>query len=467
VASDQGSQANRDSVSDLVSIFFFLGGLMAVGIRLELTTPEGDFVTADTYNKMFTLHGVIMVFFFLIPSIPAVLGNFLIPIMIGAKDLAFPKINLLSYYIYAVGGIFVLSAIAMGGVDTGWTFYTPYSSSASNTNVVPTALGIFITGFSSILTGPQLHRHDSPHARAGHDLVPAAAVHLGALRRQPDSGARHAGHRHHRADGVRRARLRLRHLRSGARRRPGAVPAPVLVLFASGRLHHDSAGDGRHERAGRQFLAEEDLRLQLRGVLEPRDRRLRLHRLGAPHVRVGHLGLCRHGVLVPELLGGDSLRGQGVQLDRDALQGLHLVRDADAVRLRLPRAFAIGGLTGLFLATLGTDVHLHDTYFVVAHFHYIMVGGAIMGYLGGLHFWWPKIVGPDVFRVLLAHQRHSGVRRLQPDVLPAVRRRLPRHAAPVPRLSGRIPGAERAVVGRGVGARASATCCPCCTSSIR
>ena len=149
-----------------ISVMFFLGGLFAVGIRLELATPQGDFVSADMYNKFFTMHGVIMVFFFLIPSIPAVLGNFLIPPMIGAKDLAFPRINLLSLYIYWIGGIFTLYAMIAGGVDTGWTFYTPYSATGSNTNVVPTAIGIFIAGFSSILTGLNfivtIHRMRAP-----------------------------------------------------------------------------------------------------------------------------------------------------------------------------------------------------------------------------------------------------------------------------------------------------------------
>src|SRR5918995_4261587 len=149
-----------------ISVMFLLGGLFAMGIRLELATPQGDFVSADTYNKFFTMHGVIMVFFFLIPSIPAVLGNFLIPPMIGAKDLAFPRINLLSLYIYWLGGIFTLGAMVSGGVDTGWTFYTPYSASASNTHIIPTALGIFIAGFSSILTGLNfivtIHRMRAP-----------------------------------------------------------------------------------------------------------------------------------------------------------------------------------------------------------------------------------------------------------------------------------------------------------------
>ena len=136
-----------------ITLMFVLGGLFATAIRLELLTPAGDLFQSENYNKLFTMHGVIMIFFFLIPSVPAVLGNFLVPMMIGARDLAFPRINLLSWYVYTVGGLFTLVAIAAGGVDTGWTFYTPYSSTYSNTNVMLTAVGVFITGFSSILTG--------------------------------------------------------------------------------------------------------------------------------------------------------------------------------------------------------------------------------------------------------------------------------------------------------------------------
>src|SRR5579871_2951095 len=136
-----------------ITLFFFIGGFFALLIRLELLTPAGDLVQADTYNKLFTMHGIIMVFFFLVPSIPAVLGNFLIPIMIGARDLAFPRINLLSWYIYVVGGIFAVLAAFEGGVDTGWTFYAPYSTTYSNTHVILAALGVFVAGFSSILTG--------------------------------------------------------------------------------------------------------------------------------------------------------------------------------------------------------------------------------------------------------------------------------------------------------------------------
>src|SRR6058998_497374 len=136
-----------------ISFFFFIGSLYAMAIRLELLTPQADLTQSSTYNKMFTQHGIIMVFFFLIPSIPATLGNFLVPMMIGARDLAFPRINLLSWYVYMIGALFTCAAVVAGGVDTGWTFYTPYSSTYSNGNVIAAGIGIFITGFSSILTG--------------------------------------------------------------------------------------------------------------------------------------------------------------------------------------------------------------------------------------------------------------------------------------------------------------------------
>ena len=144
-----------------ITVFFFLGGLFAMLIRLELLTPAGDLVLSDNYNKLFTMHGIVMIFLFLIPSIPSVFGNFLIPMMIGAKDLAFPKLNLASWYIYMLGAVFICYAILTGGMDTGWTFYTPYSSTYSNSNVVAAAIGVFIVGFSSIFTGLELHRHRS------------------------------------------------------------------------------------------------------------------------------------------------------------------------------------------------------------------------------------------------------------------------------------------------------------------
>ncbi|MGI9024242.1 MAG: cytochrome c oxidase subunit I, partial [Burkholderiaceae bacterium] len=136
-----------------ITLFFFIGGAAATLIRLELITPAGDLVSAETYNKLFTMHGVVMVWFFLIPSIPSTLGNFLVPLMIGARDLAFPRLNLASWYLYILGGLFTVGALIAGGVDTGWTFYAPFSTMYSNTNVLGAAVGVFITGFSSILTG--------------------------------------------------------------------------------------------------------------------------------------------------------------------------------------------------------------------------------------------------------------------------------------------------------------------------
>ena len=247
-----------------ITLFFFLGGFFAMLIRLELLTPAGDLVLSDTYNKLFTMHGVVMIFLFLIPSIPAVFGNFLVPMMIGAKDLAFPRLNLASWYIFIIGAGFILYAILTGGVDTGWTFYTPYSTTYSNTNVITAALGVFITGFSSIFTGLEHHRHRASHARAGADLAAAAAVHLGALCDVGHHGAGHAGAGDHDCAGGAGAPLPLRHLRRATGRRPAALPAPVLVLFAPCRLHHDSAGHGRDQRNHCLLLAQARLRIRLR-----------------------------------------------------------------------------------------------------------------------------------------------------------------------------------------------------------
>lgn len=136
-----------------ITFFFFIGGAAATLVRLELFTPQGDVVGADTYNKLFSLHGIVMVWFFLIPSIPTTMGNFLLPLMIGARDLAFPKLNLISWYLNLAGGLLTLAAVLAGGIDTGWTFYVPYSTVFSNTFVTLAVLGVFVSGFSTIATG--------------------------------------------------------------------------------------------------------------------------------------------------------------------------------------------------------------------------------------------------------------------------------------------------------------------------
>ena len=378
----------------VVTIAFLLGGIFAAGVRIELTTPQGDFVSADTYNRLFTMHGVFMVFFVLMPVVPAMLGNFVMPLMIGAKDVAFPKINLLSWYVFVIGFIFTLAAMVSGGVDTGWTFYTPYSSSASNSNVMLTGIGIFIAGFSSILTGLNfmvtIHRMRAPgltwfrlplfvwalYATALVMILatPVIAITIGML-------------------ALERA-LGLRHLRSAPRRRPGALPAPVLVLLAPGGLHHDPAADGRDQRGDRLLLAQERVRVFVRRVLEPGDRRVRLPRVGASPVR--RPASRPYSAMVFSFLSFAVAIPSAVKVfnwTATLYQGAIWWRAPMMWVFGFIGLFLIGGLTGLFLASLGLDVHLHDTYFVVAHFHYIMVGGAIMGFFAGLHYWWPKMTG--------------------------------------------------------------------------
>ena len=239
-----------------VTFFFIIGGSFAVLMRIHLVEPQGALVQPETYNKFFTLHGVVMIFFFLIPSIPAVLGNFLVPLMVGARDLAFPKLNLLSWYIYIVGGLFTLYSAIAGGVDTGWTFYTPYSSTYSNTQVTAVAIGVFITGFSSILTGLNfivtIHKMRAPgltwfrmplflwsiYATSIIMVLgtPVLAITIFLL-----------------APG---ALVPRGHLQPGARRRSSVVPAFILVLLASCRVHHDFAGDGSGQRNHSMLLAE-------------------------------------------------------------------------------------------------------------------------------------------------------------------------------------------------------------------
>ena len=135
-----------------VLVAFLLGGILAMALRIEHLSPEPTIMSANTYNRVFTLHGVVMIFLFMIPAIPGVFGNFCLPLMLGAKDVAFPKLNLLSLYLYWTGALLAVAGMVMGGTDTGWTLYAPYSTTTPMT-VFPVVLGIFILGFSSILTG--------------------------------------------------------------------------------------------------------------------------------------------------------------------------------------------------------------------------------------------------------------------------------------------------------------------------
>jgi len=383
-----------------ISIMFAIGGIFATLIRLELITPPGDMVQSETYNKLFTMHGVVMVFFFLIPSIPATLGNFLIPIMIGAKDLAFPRLNLLSWYIYMAGAAFTMYAMLAGGVDTGWTFYVPYSTHYSNTHVIATGLGIFITGFSSILTGLNfivtIHKMRAPgltwwrlplfvwsHYATSLIMIlgtPVIAVtvlmvalerglHLGIF--DPALGG---------------DPILFQHL-FWFYSHPAVY---IMILPAMGVVSELVQGMSRKQIFGYSFVAISSLAISMLGFL-----------VWGHHMFVSgqstYLGLVFSGisflVAIPSAVKvfnwTATLYKGSISWDTPMLYALGFIG-----------LFTIGGLTGLFLASLGLDVHLTDTYFIVAHFHYIMVGGAIMGYLGGLHYWWPKITGrlyPEVW----------------------------------------------------------------------
>ncbi len=330
----------RIAILYLISItfMFFIGGFFATMIRLELLTPAGDLMTSDTYNKMFSMHGIVMVFFFLVPSIPATLGNFLLPMMIGAKDLAFPKINLLSWYIYIVSAALMIYVILTGGVDTGWTFYAPYSTTYSNTNVVLAGIAVFINGFSSILTGLNFivttHRMRAP-GLTWNRLPLFVWSHL---RDVYHPGAWYPGDCNHGSVSRDRTPLAHRHLRSESWRRSGALPAPVLVLLASRRVHHDFAFDGGDVGSDRLLFAQAHFRIQLRGTVVNRHRRTRVPGLGAPSFRRRHFRIRRTGVLAPQLFRGRAFRRQGLQLDRYDVQGADIVFDADALCVRLHRS---------------------------------------------------------------------------------------------------------------------------------
>jgi len=376
-----------------ITLFFFLGGFFALLIRLELLTPAGDLVLADTYNKLFTMHGQVMIFFFLIPSIPAVLGNFLVPMMVGARDLAFPRINLLSWYLLVAAGMLMLHCIFTGGVDSGWTFYTPFSTAFSNTKVIEAGLAIFIAGFSSILTGLNfvvtIHRMRAPgltwsrlplfiwahYATSIIQLLgtPVLAItlllvvferafHLGIF--DPTRGG---------------DPLLFQHL-FWFYSHPAVY---IMILPAMGVVAEIIPCFSRKRIFGYSAVAMSSIAIAVFGFL-----------VWAHHMFVAGISLysamifsiLSYLVAVPSAIKvfnwTATMYKGSIHFDTPMLYAMGFIG-----------LFTVGGLTGLFLAALGIDVHVTDTYFVIAHFHYIMVGGAVMGYLGGLHFWWPKISG--------------------------------------------------------------------------
>jgi cytochrome c oxidase subunit 1 len=376
-----------------ITIFFAVGGMFAAGIRLELTTPQGDLWSPDMYNKLFTLHGVVMIFFFLIPSIPAVLGNFMLPIMIGAKDLAFPRINLLSWYIYVAGAIITLAAVFAGGLDTGWTFYTPYSSISSETAVTTAALGVFVTGFSSILTGLNfivtVHRMRAPGmtwfrlplfvwAQYATSLVMilgtpviAITVLLVAAER-----ALHLGIFDPKLGGD---PVLFQHL-FWFYSHPAVY---IMILPGMGVMSELVAAVSRKQVFGYGFVAFSSLAIAILGFL-----------VWGHHLFVSSQSIYAGLVFsIITMLVAVPSAVKTFNWAATMYKGSVTWESPTYWVLGFMGLFTIGGLTGLFLATMGLDIHLTDTYFVVAHFHYIMVGGAIMAYMGGLHFYWPKMTG--------------------------------------------------------------------------
>ncbi len=385
----------RIAILYLVSITFFftIAAVAAALMRIELLTPAGDVVTSDMYNRLFTLHGVLMVWFFLIPSIPTVLGNFIIPLMIGAREVAFPRLNLFSWYLFMIGGGLVLYAILAGGVDTGWTFYTPYSSTYSNSNVMVMAAGVFVAGFSSIATGLNfivtIHKLRAPGLTWGRLplflwsmyatsiilvlATPVLAITLVLMGLERAFGV-----------GIFDPKLGgdpllFQHL-FWFYSHPAVY---IMILPGMGVVSETIAVFSRKPVFGYNVVAASSLAIAGLGFL-----------VWGHHMFVSSQSV--YAGLVFSLLSFLVAVPSAIKVFNwtATLHRGHISFDTPLLyALGFMGLFTIGGLTGVMLATLPIDVHVTDTYFVVAHFHYVMVGGMVMAYMGGIHYWWPKLSG--------------------------------------------------------------------------
>jgi cytochrome c oxidase subunit 1 len=385
----------RIAILYLISItfFFFIGGAFAGLIRLELLTPKGDLVAADTYNKLFTMHGLIMIFLFLVPAVPATLGNFVIPMMLGAKDLAFPKINLLSWYLFVIGGFLTVAALVFGGVDTGWTFTTPLSTHYLNTNVITAATAVFIAGFASIFTGLNfivtIHRMRAPgmtwfrmplfiwaHYAASLIMVlgtPVLAISLVlvALERITGTGL---------FDPTKGGDpLLFQHL-FWFYSHPAVY---LMILPGMGVISEVVSTFSRKRVFGYTAVAFSSVAIALFGFF-----------VWAHHMFI--MGVSNYSALVFSLLTMLVAVPSAIKIFNWAFtlqKGSITFETPMLYAFGFMGLFTIGGLTGVFLGALGMDIHLTETYFIVAHFHFVMVGGGLMAFLAGIHFWWPKITG--------------------------------------------------------------------------
>jgi cytochrome c oxidase subunit 1 len=376
-----------------ITVMFFIGGFAITVARLNLMTPDGGLVNADTYNRLFTLHGVIMVFFFLVPVVPAVLGNFCLPMMIGAKDLAFPRLNLLSWYLFILGGGWALYAMLAGGVDTGWTFYTPYSSQSSHYNVTPTLIGIVIAGFSSLLTGLNFivttHWLRAPGMtwfRLPIFVWTLYATSLIFLLAVP-------------VIAMALILVAIEHILGIGIFDPALGGDPLLfqhlfwfyshpavyimILPGMGIVSEVIPCFARKQLYGYKFVAFSSFGIASLSFL-----------VWAHHMFVA--GISMYSAMIFSSLSFLVAVPSAIKVFNWTATLCKGSIDFEApmlFALGFVALFTAGGMTGLFLATLGMDMHVHDTYFIIAHFHFIMVGGMVMAYMGGLHFWWPKISG--------------------------------------------------------------------------
>ncbi|MFH1699377.1 MAG: cytochrome c oxidase subunit I [Candidatus Zixiibacteriota bacterium] len=375
-----------------IMTFFIVGGLLAMVIRLELLSPGKDFIEADTYNRVFTLHGAIMIFLFIIPSIPAALGNFVLPQMLGAKDVAFPRLNLASWYIYVAGSLFALYSIVAGAVDTGWTFYTPYSTE-STTSVVSMTTGVFILGFSSIFTGLNfivtVHKLRVPGMTWFKMPLFVWGLYATAIIQVLATPVL----------GITLILLILERVFGIGIFDPAMGGDPVLfqhffwfyshpavyimILPGMGIISELVATFSHKKIFGYNAIAFSSLAIAFVSFLVWGHH---MYTSGQSEIAAMIFSFLTFMVAIPSGIKvfnwlATMYKAQ-IKLDTPMLYALSFLF-----------LFSIGGLTGIFLGSLAVDVHLHDTYFVVAHFHYVMMGGTTIAFLGGLHFWWPKMFG--------------------------------------------------------------------------